>query len=213
MRHLLLFSVLLLCTSWAVAQSYPSQGATGNTTGQQNVVGCLSSSGGTYTLTAKNGKSYQLTGDTAKLSEHVGHEMKITGTVVALGIFHRHDGEKPAVKETIDVTSFKHISKTCQGGAMSTSMDELRPDVIDPHFLSAADSFVRRSWRALLEARCLPRERPLQSRLCGPPLSFSSTNYFARICAAFKSQSRRTRAAACGLLLSAGARQCKFPHL
>lgn len=119
MRHLLLFSVLLLCTSWAVAQSYPSQGATGNTTGQQNVVGCLSSSGGTYTLTAKNGKSYQLTGDTAKLSEHVGHEMKITGTVSSPSASSTDTMGKTSGEETIDVTSFKHISKTCQGGAMS----------------------------------------------------------------------------------------------
>ena len=42
--------------------------------------GCLSGSDGNYTLTDKNGNSFQLTGDTAKLSEHVGHEVKVTGT-------------------------------------------------------------------------------------------------------------------------------------
>ncbi|HZW79947.1 MAG TPA: DUF5818 domain-containing protein [Candidatus Deferrimicrobiaceae bacterium] len=119
MRHFLLFSVLLLGTSWAVAQSYPSQGTTGSTANQQNVIGCLSSSGGTYTLTAKNGKTYQLTGDTAKLSEHVGHEMKITGTVSSPSASSSGAMGKTSGEETIDVTSFKHISKTCQGGAMS----------------------------------------------------------------------------------------------
>jgi Protein of unknown function (DUF5818) len=119
MRHFLLFSVLLLCSSWAVAQSYPSQGATGSPAGQQNVIGCLSGSGGAYTLTTKSGKSYQLTGDIAKLSEHIGHEMKITGTVSSPSASSTDAMEKTSGEETIDVTSFKHISKTCQGGTMS----------------------------------------------------------------------------------------------
>ena len=72
MRHLLLFSVLLLGVSWAVAQS-ENQAASGKTSGQETVQGCLSNSGGTYTLTAKDGKTFQLTGDTSKLNEHVGH--------------------------------------------------------------------------------------------------------------------------------------------
>ena len=59
----LLFAVLLLSLSWAVAQSYPSQSSSGS---QESVKGCLSSVGGTYTLTAKDGKTYQLTGDTAR---------------------------------------------------------------------------------------------------------------------------------------------------
>jgi hypothetical protein len=61
-----------------VAQSYPIQSSNGNTGGQQNVDGGLSTSGGSYTLTAKSGKNYQLTGHTTKLSDDVGHEMKIT---------------------------------------------------------------------------------------------------------------------------------------
>ena len=59
MRHLLLFSVLLLGVSWAVAQS-ESQAATGKISGQQTVQCCLSNSGGTYgqldgTITRKTG--------------------------------------------------------------------------------------------------------------------------------------------------------------
>ena len=48
--------------------------------GQMTVEGCLSGSNGNFTLSDKNGTSYQLTGDTAKLSEHLGHEVKVTGT-------------------------------------------------------------------------------------------------------------------------------------
>ncbi|MGC1372831.1 MAG: DUF5818 domain-containing protein [Candidatus Sulfotelmatobacter sp.] len=119
MKYFLLVSVLMLGASWAVAQSYPSQGSAGSTTGQHSVVGCLSSSGGAYTLTAKNGKTYDLTGDTAKLSDHVGHEMKITGTMSPASASSSDAMSKNGGEETIDVTSFKHISRTCSSGAMS----------------------------------------------------------------------------------------------
>ena len=116
MRHLLLFAVLLLSLSWAVAQSYPSQSSSGS---QESVKGCLSSVGGTYTLTAKDGKTYQLTGDTAKLSDHVGHEMKVIGTETPASASSGGTMGKSSSEPTIDVTSFKHISKTCEAGAMS----------------------------------------------------------------------------------------------
>jgi Protein of unknown function (DUF5818) len=117
MRHLLLFAVLLLSLSWAAAQSYPSQGSTG---AQETVKGCISSAGGTYTLTAKDGKTYQLTGDTAKLNDHVGHEMKVTGTETPASASSGSAMGKSSSGPTLDVTSFKHISKTCEGGgAMS----------------------------------------------------------------------------------------------
>jgi len=119
MKHFLLFSVLMLGACWAAAQSYPSQGSAGSTAGQQSVTGCLSNSGGAYTLTAKNGKTYDLTGETAKLSDHVGHEMKITGTVSPASASSTGAMGKSSGEETIDVTSFKHISKTCSGGTMS----------------------------------------------------------------------------------------------
>lgn len=119
MRYFLLFSLLILGASWAAAQSYPSQAPAGNAAGQQSVTGCLSNSGGAYTLTAKNGKTYELSGDTAKLTDHVGHEMKITGTVSPASASSNDAMGKNSGEETIDVASFKHISKTCQGGAMA----------------------------------------------------------------------------------------------
>jgi len=83
---LLIVSVLLLGLSWVVAQdsSTPASAASGSqsssgASGQMTVEGCLSGSNGNFTLTDKNGITYQLTGDKAKLSEHVGHEIKVTG--------------------------------------------------------------------------------------------------------------------------------------
>jgi hypothetical protein len=122
MRHLLLFSVLLLGMSWAVAQSYPKQDKTGSTGGQQTVKGCLSSNGGTYTLTDKNGKNFQLTGDTAKLSEHVGHEIKVTGTASSASASSSDAtaGQTGAAQPTLEVSSFKHVAKSCEGKGSSS---------------------------------------------------------------------------------------------
>jgi len=84
MRYLLLLSVLLLGTCWAAAQNSPSQGGSSpstNSGSSTTVEGCLSSNNGNYTLTDSHGNNFQLTGDTSKLSEHVGHTVKITGAM------------------------------------------------------------------------------------------------------------------------------------
>jgi hypothetical protein len=138
-KLLLLLSVLLLGACWAVAQDSTSQpnssstdtsassGQTGSTAAGSatSVEGCLSGSSGNYTLSDKNGNTYQLTGDTAKLSEHVGHEVKVTGTSSSAsttggGATAGTAGQAGANAQTLEVSSVKHISKTCQnGGGMS----------------------------------------------------------------------------------------------
>jgi hypothetical protein len=117
MRYLLAVTVLLLGASWAAAQNYPSQSKSANTTSQTTVVGCLSGSAGSYMLTDKKGNSFELTGDTAKLSEHVGHEIKVTGTESAASTSTTSNSTMGQAQKTIDVTSFKHVSKTCQSGS------------------------------------------------------------------------------------------------
>jgi len=125
MRRLVLFlSVLLLGACWAVGQDTTSQtsassGQTSSATasGTTTVQGCLSGSSGNFTLTDKNGNTYQLTGDTAKLSEHVGHEVKVTGTTSSASA--AADGTAAGTSgasgnsQTLEVSSMKHISKTC----------------------------------------------------------------------------------------------------
>jgi hypothetical protein len=117
MRHLLLFSVLLLGVSWAAAQTSPGQG-TGGSTGQETVKGCLSNSGGNYMLTDKNGKTFQLTGDTSKLSDHVGHEIKVTGTAGSASAS-SDNGAMSQASPTLEISTFKHIAKTCEGASAS----------------------------------------------------------------------------------------------
>ena len=134
MRHVLLFiSVLLLGLTWAVAQnSSPSSSSSSSSSssgqmsqssagGETTVEGCLSGSSGSYTLTDKNGTAYQLTGDTAKLSEHVGHEVKITGTKSSASSATGASGASSSStgstgSQTLEVSSMKHISKTCRSG-------------------------------------------------------------------------------------------------
>ena len=152
MRHSLLLAVLLLGTTWTVAQTQTSpsdqttqtqpsqtqpsqtQPSTNDQTGatpgdmsptsdaaNKSVEGCVSGSDGNYTLTDKSGTSYQLTGDTSKLAEHVGHEVRITGSMPsASSASGGMAGDSTEGKHTLQVSSVKHISKTCtNNGGMS----------------------------------------------------------------------------------------------
>ena len=117
MRKLLVLSLLLLGVSWAAAQNSPATSPSGSasaSSGSQTVEGCLNGSDGKYTLTDKQGQTYDLTGDTSKLAEHVGHEVKITGTQSAANAAPSSAGSQPSM--TLEVSSVKHISKTCKSG-------------------------------------------------------------------------------------------------
>jgi hypothetical protein len=129
MQKIMLFlSVLLLGIPWAVAQDASSQssptaassGQAAQSGGQMMVQGCLGGSDGNYTLSDSNGTVYQLTGDTAKLSAHVGHEVKVTGTsdssAAGTGT---PSGSGATTGHSIQVSSVKHISKSCKMGGAS----------------------------------------------------------------------------------------------
>jgi Protein of unknown function (DUF5818) len=112
-------------------QSSPAQAAPSQSTdsmsqmgsGAQTVQGCLSGTDGNYTLTDKNGNTYKLTSDSAKLSEHVGHEIQVTGSASGGSTASGSSSDSMssgAGSQTIQVTSVKHIAKTCKSGdAMS----------------------------------------------------------------------------------------------
>ena len=142
-QFFLLLSVLLLGLTWSVAQNTDTSQSSTSTGAQQHsnmagqnsrmasgghvtVEGCLSGTGGNYSLTAKNGMTYKLEGDATQLADHVGHEVKVTGmsekeeagentstgTSGATGTAEGHE---------IQVKSVKQISKTCRSGAGAMS--------------------------------------------------------------------------------------------
>ncbi len=129
-KLMLLTSIVLLSAAWVVAQQtygsqssgHSSQSSSGMSKAGNHteVEGCLSGSQGNYTLTDKSGNKYELTGNTSKLSEHVGHEIQVTGSETSPSASSSTAGgsqssatARGASERTIDVTSFKHISSTC----------------------------------------------------------------------------------------------------
>jgi len=132
MRKLLLL-FLLLCAVWVVAQTYPNQNPNSGQTGQSSsqppsqssnssdkettVQGCLNGSSGNYTLTDSSGKTWQLSGDTSKLSEHVGHTVEIKGTTSSGSSESKGSSSgSSSEQKTLNVTSMKHISESCNSG-------------------------------------------------------------------------------------------------
>ncbi len=120
-KTLMLVLTILFSTAWLMAQDPSAQGSSGkmgttSASGQTAIEGCLQGSNGSFTLTDKAGTKYQLEGDTAKLSEHVGHEVQITGTTSdagAAGSSASSTGSQTGEK-MLTVEKVKHISKTCK---------------------------------------------------------------------------------------------------
>ena len=135
----LAMSSLILCGALALAQqptnqTKPDQTSDPNATSHQTntnqagnsdkrtkVTGCLAGSAGNYTISDKSGQTFQLSGDTSKLSEHVGHKVEITGTTMAAGD-NPTGGDKdksagagsPSSQPTLSVSSIKLISDKCE---------------------------------------------------------------------------------------------------
>lgn len=120
MKKLALTTVLLAFAMFAVAQSSQDQSAKGGAS-ETTVQGCLSHSANGYTLTDKSGATYQLTGDTSKLTEHVGHTVEIRGMASTAGEAPGASSAetKAASPQTLEVSSVKHISAHCASGSES----------------------------------------------------------------------------------------------
>jgi hypothetical protein len=123
-KTFLLAISLLLSAVWLQAQSqYPQTGSSqtgASASGQTTVQGCLQGSDGNYTLTDKSGTTYQLQGDTSKLSAYVGHEVQITGSTTSASTATSPTAGTPTgatQQSTLTVQNMKHISKTCKSAS------------------------------------------------------------------------------------------------
>ena len=121
-RTFLLGLILLASAAWVQAQSEYPQTSSGQNeaaaSGHTTVEGCLQGSGGTYTLTDKNGTTYQLEGDTSKLTAHAGHEVQITGSTTAATSTTPNPTTGTATaggqQPMLTVQKVKHISESCK---------------------------------------------------------------------------------------------------
>jgi hypothetical protein len=87
----------------------------------KTVTGCLQKGDqpGEITLTAADGKIYDLRSDSVKFDEHIGHQVAATGTVThEMEAEQKKEGdmEKASSKEAVrdlNVTDVKMVSETC----------------------------------------------------------------------------------------------------
>jgi hypothetical protein len=103
----------LLLSVWVFAQTTPPAEQQSNPvqagsqeSGAGNAIeGCLAGSPGSFTLTDSSGKTYQLAGDTAKLNDHVGHTLLISGS--------QKSGGADSAQPTFIVQKMKVVSSSC----------------------------------------------------------------------------------------------------
>ena len=122
MYKTLLLALTLICSvAFVQAQDpntqNPPAGAgqsSSPSSGQTSVKGCLQGSDGNFTLTDQSGTTYQLQGDTSKLSEHVGHEVQIMGTTSDASASSGSSTSQGSSQPTLTVAKVKHLSKTCK---------------------------------------------------------------------------------------------------
>src|ERR1044071_1948169 len=67
-------------TSSTTTQTTTTQSTQTSSNSSTSIEGCLSGSAGNFTLPDQSGKTWQLAGDTSKLSDHVGHQIRLMGT-------------------------------------------------------------------------------------------------------------------------------------
>jgi uncharacterized protein DUF5818 len=85
----------------------------------REMTGCVQKDGDEYELMADNGSTWELKGEKANLADHVGHTVRVTGTVDHKKM---HDAKEKAKDKTQDnpnehghltVTDIKMVSRSC----------------------------------------------------------------------------------------------------
>ena len=135
-KTILLTFTLLSCTAWMAAQSTTPSTSTPDTSSapssqtgagqsgadsagmngsQTTITGCLNSAGSGYTLTDASGTTYQLSGDTSKLSSHVNNQVELKGTASSSDSASSASASSGAASggQMFNVTKVKKIASTC----------------------------------------------------------------------------------------------------
>src|SRR5262249_19553548 len=115
-------------TSPSQQPSSPSQqpstpdAAQTSTDAASSIEGCVGGSAGSWTLTDQTGKTWQLAGDTAKLGDHVGHQVRVMGYENSKGSDTSSGASSPGAgassgsQPTFNVKKVKMISSSCSTG-------------------------------------------------------------------------------------------------
>ncbi|MCU1254405.1 MAG: proteophosphoglycan 5 [Candidatus Angelobacter sp.] len=134
MKLFLTATMLLLSSSWALAQSgtptttngdsqnsgssspsmqQPDESQNQKTShGDQTVDGCLSGAAKTFVLTDASGKTYELRGETRELAANVGHQVRLWGNEDSTGGGARISAS--GNQATFGVKKVKSLSDTCK---------------------------------------------------------------------------------------------------
>jgi hypothetical protein len=116
-KPFLMTAVLVLASSWALAQAAASQQpdkpqtAPSDRSGQ-TVEGCLSGAADTFVLTDASGYTYELTGDTRMLKENIGHKVRLHGYAGSSGGGEKITAQGP--QRTFGVKNVESLSDTCK---------------------------------------------------------------------------------------------------
>ena len=121
MRRTLMLTLLLLGSAlWLHGQEgYPGLDRWRAPSDPPVVQGCLRSVATHYTVLAKDGTVTRLTGNTARLSRYVGHEVEIHGkpTVITLDTTMKEAASTVEELPALEVKTAKDLSPTCSAAS------------------------------------------------------------------------------------------------
>jgi len=115
-KMVVMFSALSLLSACSMAQ----YGSGEESPPDKNLViveGCVSQTPEGYSLTDPSGASYELTGKTEKLKEHVGQTIRVTAASEPLEYVPGSMSEGTETQPTLNVISFSRLSGVCTNGA------------------------------------------------------------------------------------------------
>jgi lysozyme len=123
-KTLTITAILLLVAALGFAQD-PSASAAGSQTStqssDQSLRGCLSGSEGNFTLASDNGQTIKLSGDDAKLKEHVGHMVEVKGMAEQGSADASAASSGASQPQSFAVSDVQMISESCSSQTSSAA--------------------------------------------------------------------------------------------
>jgi hypothetical protein len=120
---LLVFAVVVGLSSWYLVAQGQGKDERAGTGKNVTVTGCLAKddSPNEFYLTGDSSQKYEVRSDSVRLSEHVGHKVKVTATTVKESSGDDDDDEKAERNEraehetaNLQVSKLEHLSATCK---------------------------------------------------------------------------------------------------